>query len=369
MRRLDRLVVLVLLSTARHSAVAQNAVVPIDTNAVRWSSLTERPRLQDTSRAAHVRFPSMLESAHLGGEVRVEMIVGRDGTPERSSIRVVSSTHDLFTSSVRRAVAEWRLTPPMVGGRAVRASVPLLVSFLAAPKEEPSRETAAIVIDSTGFHISLGREGIPRELGFVSSRADSADATIAVLGELLSTARSIKASAICVSLGEEGRKMFPDVFKSLRAANSDVRDSTRCPRTYASMILELDAHGKPVLPPKGALDPVWVSVSKIQAWTRDLYVMTGSVAQGTGTSWYRCQAGREPGAGVWTATCEFMSMTLSLNTTKGSSPGDFSGASFCCSQISSVTSIGSEYFRRRGSLRAKRNSCIHGEGVSGNDGQ
>jgi TonB family protein len=310
---ISRLVAPALLIATVHVARAQSVGAPVDTTVVAWSALTERPRFQDTAHVAHVRFPSMLGGAHLGGDVHVEVIIGRDGVPERSSIRVVSSTHDLFTNSVRFAIRDWRLTPPMVNGQAVRASIPVFVSFLMPPAEEPSREIGAVVVDSIGVHISLGREGIPRQLGLVSNRADSSAATAAVLTKLLSIAQSMKASGICVSLGDEGRTISADVLRALRATHPKVRDPAHCPRTYTSMILEVDSLGKPVLPPKGALDPVWLSATNVRPWARDLFVMRGSVAQGTGTDWYRCQARREQSGRAWTATCELTGMTVSLN--------------------------------------------------------
>jgi hypothetical protein len=311
MPSLRRLLAPALLFAASRSAVAQSIAMPTDTGVVAWSALTERPRLQDTSKVAHVRFPSMLASAHVGGEVHLEMIVGRDGVPERSSLRVVTSAHDLFTSSIKSAIVDWRFTPAMVDGREVRTIVPVFVSFLMEPKDQPWRVVGIVVADSSGVHISLGREAIPRQVGLASNRADSSAAMIAVFAELFSTARLMKSSAMCVTSGDSRRAVLTDVLHGVRTMYPDARDPAHCTPTYTSMIQEVDSLGKPIRPPKGALDPVWLSTSKVQLWTSDLFMMTGSVAQGTATSRYQCQAWR---SGLeWRATCELTSMTVSFS--------------------------------------------------------
>jgi TonB family protein len=294
-----------LLIGAIHTAEAQVSPARPDTTVVPWSAITERPRLRDAAPAAGIHFPDILRSARVGGNVQLEVVVGADGQPERSNIRVVSSTHDLFTIAARNAVRQWRMSQPMLDGRPVRATIPVAVSFvLPEEREEASREVAAVVIDSTGFHISLGRERVPPQVGLVANPADSRAATVAVLAELLSVTRPIVAGAMCVRWNDSTASVPTDVLESLRATIPDVRDPAHCPPTYASMILRVDSLGKPLGSPTGAPDPVWISASRVRPWTTDLYAMNGVVSQGTLTRRYHCDARRERLGAPWTATRE-----------------------------------------------------------------
>lgn len=109
-----------LLIGAIHTAKAQVSPARPDTTVVPWSALTERPQLRDAAPAAGIHFPDILRSARVGGNVRLAVVVGADGQPERSNIRVISSTHDLFTIAVRNAVRQWRMSQPMLDGPSAR---------------------------------------------------------------------------------------------------------------------------------------------------------------------------------------------------------------------------------------------------------
>src|SRR5512143_337471 len=130
-----------LLFGAIHTAEAQVSPARPDTTVVPWSGLTERPQTPGRVAAAGIHFPDILRSARVGGNVQLEVGVGADGQPERSNIRIVSSTHDLFTNAVRNAVRQWRMSQPMLDGRRVRTTIPVAVSFvLPEERAEASRE-------------------------------------------------------------------------------------------------------------------------------------------------------------------------------------------------------------------------------------
>jgi TonB family protein len=57
------------------------------------------------------RYPDLLRSAGIEGSVVVDVSTDENGSPEMSSLRVIGTTHDLFTASVRDALAKWHLSP------------------------------------------------------------------------------------------------------------------------------------------------------------------------------------------------------------------------------------------------------------------
>ena len=52
-----------------------------------------------------------------------QFVVNPDGTVDVGTFKVLKSSHDLFTKSVRMALPNMRFEPALVGGRAVRQLV------------------------------------------------------------------------------------------------------------------------------------------------------------------------------------------------------------------------------------------------------
>lgn len=75
------------------------------------------------------RYPSMLQSAGVEGDVRAQFVVDTLGRVERGSIRVLETTHDLFGASVRDALLRARFTPAEAGGRKVRQLAEQVFTF------------------------------------------------------------------------------------------------------------------------------------------------------------------------------------------------------------------------------------------------
>ena len=75
------------------------------------------------------RYPSMLQSAGLEGDVRAQFVVDTLGRVEQGSLQVLQSTHDLFVAAVRDALARARFRPAEVGGRKVRQLVEQTFTF------------------------------------------------------------------------------------------------------------------------------------------------------------------------------------------------------------------------------------------------
>ena len=68
-------------------------------------------------------YPETLRTAGISGTVRVQFVVDTTGRTELSSVRVLESSHELFTRSVLASLRQARFTPGEVSGRRVRTLV------------------------------------------------------------------------------------------------------------------------------------------------------------------------------------------------------------------------------------------------------
>jgi periplasmic protein TonB len=69
------------------------------------------------------RYPDMLRSANVEGEVLAQFVVDTTGRVENGSVKILKSSHDLFTTSVRQALNGMRFYPAEIGGRKVKQLV------------------------------------------------------------------------------------------------------------------------------------------------------------------------------------------------------------------------------------------------------
>lgn len=69
------------------------------------------------------RYPSLLQSAGVEGEVRAQFVVDTLGRVEPGSVRILESTHENFSQAVRDALVRARFVPAEAGGRKVRQLV------------------------------------------------------------------------------------------------------------------------------------------------------------------------------------------------------------------------------------------------------
>src|SRR5689334_11397347 len=69
------------------------------------------------------RYPDMLRSANVEGEVLAQFVVDTSGRAEMNTFMVLKSSDDLFTNSVKSALANMRFYPAEVGGRKVKQLV------------------------------------------------------------------------------------------------------------------------------------------------------------------------------------------------------------------------------------------------------
>ncbi len=85
-----------------------------------------------------VRYPDILRQAGIEGRVLLELVIDTTGHAERGSIRVLSSTHQLFEGPAREVAAASLFTPGRIQGRAVRVRVQLPINFtITRPGQTP----------------------------------------------------------------------------------------------------------------------------------------------------------------------------------------------------------------------------------------
>ncbi len=76
-----------------------------------------------------VRYPDILRQAGIEGRVLLELVIDTTGHAERGSIRVLSSTHQLFEGPAREVAQASLFSPGRIQGRPVRVRVQLPINF------------------------------------------------------------------------------------------------------------------------------------------------------------------------------------------------------------------------------------------------
>jgi hypothetical protein len=73
--------------------------------------------------SASPRYPDILKSAGVKGEVLAQFVVDTTGRAVLSSYKVLEASHDLFASAVKNALPNMRFIPARVGGKRVEQVV------------------------------------------------------------------------------------------------------------------------------------------------------------------------------------------------------------------------------------------------------
>lgn len=73
--------------------------------------------------SAQPKYPAMLKSANVEGEVLAQFVVDTTGRADVNTFKVLKSTHEQFTQSVRQALGDMRFTPAEIGGHKVKQLV------------------------------------------------------------------------------------------------------------------------------------------------------------------------------------------------------------------------------------------------------
>ena len=80
-------------------------------------------QVQTAAGSPQPRYPDMLKSANVEGEVLAQFVVDTTGHAEMSTFKVLKSSHELFTQSVRNVLPNMRFYPAEIGGRKVKQMV------------------------------------------------------------------------------------------------------------------------------------------------------------------------------------------------------------------------------------------------------
>jgi protein TonB len=75
------------------------------------------------------RYPDMLRSANVEGEVLAQFVVDTTGRADMSTFKVLKETHAMFTSAVKSSLPNMKFYPAEVGGRKVKQLVQMPFQF------------------------------------------------------------------------------------------------------------------------------------------------------------------------------------------------------------------------------------------------
>ena len=95
---------------------------PVNTDQPYFEFQVEK-QVQQIPGTGNLRYPDMLRSANVEGEVLAQFVVDADGRYEAGSFKVLKSSHDLFTQAVKNALPNMRFYPAEVGGKKVKQLV------------------------------------------------------------------------------------------------------------------------------------------------------------------------------------------------------------------------------------------------------
>lgn len=101
---------------------------PVDKDQPYFEFQVEKPVLARENNPTP-KYPSMLESAHVEGEVLAQFVVDTAGRAEMNTFKVLKSDNDLFTSSVRNVLPQMRFYAAEVGGHRVKQLVQMPFVF------------------------------------------------------------------------------------------------------------------------------------------------------------------------------------------------------------------------------------------------
>jgi protein TonB len=102
---------------------------PIGSDATTYYSSQVEMRARLDSRSPTPPYPETLRGAGIEGEVDAQFVVDTSGKADVASFRIVQSTNELFSASVRSTLPRMRFLPAEIGGRKVRQLVEQPFSF------------------------------------------------------------------------------------------------------------------------------------------------------------------------------------------------------------------------------------------------
>ena len=93
-----------------------------NTNQTYFEFQVEKPAemIQDGTKP---KYPSVLESSGIAGEVQAQFVVRSDGKADMESFKVLKSTNELFTQSIKNYLPRAHFSPAQIGGKPVNQLV------------------------------------------------------------------------------------------------------------------------------------------------------------------------------------------------------------------------------------------------------
>ena len=93
-----------------------------NTNQTYFEFQVEKPA-EMLSDSPKPKYPSVLESSGIAGEVQAQFVVKSDGKADMETFKVLKSTNELFTQSVKNVLPRMHFSPAMIGGKPVNQLV------------------------------------------------------------------------------------------------------------------------------------------------------------------------------------------------------------------------------------------------------
>jgi len=93
-----------------------------NTNQTYFEFQVEKPA-EMLSESPKPKYPSVLESSGIAGEVQAQFVVNSSGKADLESFKVLKSTNELFTQAVKNVLPRMRFSPAMIGGKPVNQLV------------------------------------------------------------------------------------------------------------------------------------------------------------------------------------------------------------------------------------------------------
>src|SRR6476661_325270 len=95
---------------------------PVNTDQPYFEFQVEK-QVQTAAGSPQPRYPDMLKSANIEGEVLAQFVVDTTGRADMSTFKVLKSSHELFTQAVKNVLPNMRFYPAEIGGRKVKQMV------------------------------------------------------------------------------------------------------------------------------------------------------------------------------------------------------------------------------------------------------
>ena len=108
--------------------VPVNRPTPVNADQTFFEFQVEKPVTPRPGNAAP-RYPDVLRDAKIEGEVLAQFVVDTLGRPDMDTFKVLKSTHDLFTNTVKASLPDMAFDPALVGGRKVKQLIQMPFQF------------------------------------------------------------------------------------------------------------------------------------------------------------------------------------------------------------------------------------------------